>query len=187
VKKGVNPPAGSITNEQYCDIIFFIVKKAELQEEPDKSKVKMFLTDKRRYEHLETSLGEGALLPGDLWKELGYYLGLEQRELPAGSVHTTDGLLEQQTLQHLPSNSSQDHDVPASLPGQAVMVQAQLDSHLARMVPSELPHLAASELLAGTPDAAEVARRVRGGCSLPSTLTHPAVCELLALKVNRKS
>jgi hypothetical protein len=188
-KKGVKPPAGCITNVQYCDLIFFIVKKTELQEEADKAKVKMFLTDKRRYKHLETSLGEGTRLPGDPWKELGSYLGLEQREEEplAGSVPITGGLLEQQTLQHLPSHSRQDHDMPAPLPDQAAMAQDQLDSHLARMVPSEVPHLAASELLAGTPDAAEVARRVRGGCSLPSTLTNPAVCELLALKVNRES
>ncbi len=52
------------------------------------------------------------------------------------------------------------------------------------MVPDRLPHLAASELLAGTPDAGEVARRVQGGLSQPSMLTNPAVCELLELKVN---
>jgi hypothetical protein len=171
-KKGVKPPAGSITNEQYCDIIFFIVKKAELQEEPDKSKVKMFLTDKRRYKLLEASLREGALQPGDLWKELGNYLGLEQREPLVASVPTTCSLLGQQQQPALSSQATKGMD--------------QLDFDLASMVPGRLPHLAAGELLAGTPDAGEVARRVRGGFSQPSMLTNPAVCELLELKVNYK-
>ena len=188
-KKGVKPPEGSITNAEYCDIIFFIVKKADLQAVPDKKKVKMFLTDKRRYELLDTCLGEGTMLPGDTWKELGSYLGLEQREEQplTGSVPSADGLLERQALQQLPSHSSLDQELPASLPSQASMVQIQLDFHLAGMVPSELPHLATTELLAGTPDASEVARRVRGGLSLPSVLTNSVVCELLALKVNHKA
>jgi hypothetical protein len=156
---------------QFANILFFIAKKSELQALPDKENMKKFLTDKRKYEVLEASLREGTLLPGDLWEELGSYLGLEQREPLVASVPTTGGLLEQQEQQ------------PA-LSSQATKGMDQLDFDLASMVPGRLPHLAASELLAGTPDAGEVARRVRGGLSQPSMLTNPAVCELLELKVN---
>jgi hypothetical protein len=174
VKKGVKPPAWSITNVQFADILFFIAKKSDLQAMPDKENMKKFLTNKRKYELLEASLREGTVLPGDLWKELGNYLGLEQREEEplAGSVPVTGGLLEQQ--------------LQPAFGNQATKGTSQQDFDLASMVPGRLPHLAASELLAGTPDAGEVARRVRGGLSQPSMLTNPAVCELLELKVNYK-
>ena len=134
---------------------------------PDKENIKKFLTNKRKYELLEASLQEGTLLPRDLWEELGSYLGLEQREPLVASVLTTSSLLEQPALS-----------------SQVTKGMDQLEFDLASMVPDRLPHLAASELLAGTPDASEVARLVRGGLSQPSMLTNPAVCELLELKVN---
>ena len=161
------PPTTSITNAQYCKAVYYAMKKSELLDDPNCSKVKMFLTNKKKYEDIQASPEKGDLLPGDRWEALGTYLQLEQGPLvvegqellPVAASHAREQV--EQVVQHLPDET--------------VMKQQQSASLAAR--PLDLPHLAAAGLFFS--NLPEVAAKVKCGEFRPAVLTNNIMLELV--------
>jgi hypothetical protein len=138
------PPTTSITNAQYCKAVYYAMKKSELLDDPNCSKVKMFLTNKKKYEDIQASPEKGDLLPGDRWEALGTYLQVEQGPLvvegqellPVAASHAREQV--EQVVQHLPDETVMKQQQQQRQSGGSMQIRDRLHHHFVFWVPPRM-------------------------------------------------